>query len=473
MKRLFSLLIASITLCGISAQEYDYQFRLILKDKAESTYSQERPEAFLSNKAIERRLRHGVAIDKTDLPVSQTYIQTIEGLGAIVVAKSKWLNSVSVQCADSNMVEQLKALPFVSDANLVWRGKKQPAMHADTITTTTTPLPENPTGKTYKSYYGLGSMNTRVQNGQYLHDAGFKGEGIDIAVIDAGFNNLPRITLLNNVKIKGTKGFVYYNENLFEGNNQHGLNVLSCMAANKPHELVGTAPEANYWLLGSEDPRSEYPVEEDYWVMAIEYADSVGVNVVNTSLGYTKYDAPATGFKHSDLDGKTAFITRGANMATKKGMLVVCSAGNSGNSEWKKITPPADANLVLTVGAVSADSTIAKFSSQGYTADLRIKPEVVGLGHGVMLVDENGLIVAKSGTSFSSPIICGLAACLWQAYPTLTNKDIINAIIESSSQYALPNPLYGYGIPDMKKAMEIAQAMTDTKARIHQKSKKK
>ena len=269
--------------------------------------------------------------------------------------------------------------------------------------------------------------------------------------------------MLDNLDIKGYKGFVYENEDMFNRANQHGLNVLSCIGTNKPMQFVGTAPEASFWLLGSEDARSEYPIEEDYWAAAIEFADSVGVNVVNTSLGYNSFDYPAKSYTHEDLTGRTALISRAADAAAKKGILVVISAGNSGDSEWEKITPPSDAFNILTVGAVQKDSVIAPFSSRGLTEDLRIKPDVMALGQGATVVGDNGLVTYKSGTSFSSPIMCGMVACLWQAFPALTNKEIIEVVRQSSDIYDHPNKDYGYGIPDMKKAMEIAQQLVDKK----------
>lgn len=462
---LFGLLIAA---SGIFSQEYNYKFRLTLKDKGKTSYSVDKPEKFLAPKALERRQRQNIKIDETDLPISQEYINAIEAIGGKVVAKSKWMGTVAVHCSDSMMVDKYKELPFVSDALFVWRGKPKGEVKTDSIR-------RYPAVETvvFGDYYARGNSNIKLNNGQYLHDAGYKGKGMTIAVIDAGFNHLPEIGMLDNLDIKGYKGFVYENEDLFNNANQHGLNVLSCIGTNKPMQFVGTAPEASFWLLGSEDARSEFPIEEDYWATAIEYADSLGVDVVNTSLGYNNFDFPATSYTHKDIDGKTALISRAAGAAGQKGMLVVISAGNSGDSEWEKITPPSDAFNILTVGAIQRDSTIISFSSRGMTEDLRVKPDVMTLGANSVVVGDNGLVTYKSGTSFSSPIMCGMAACLWQAFPTLTNKEIIDVIRESSNNYEHPNKDYGYGIPDMKKAMDIAQVLADKKAISTKDSKKK
>lgn len=462
MKRITLLLGLLITASVVFSQDYNYQFRLILTDKGHSPYSIDKPEKFLSQKALERRQRQGIAIDDSDLPISQEYVSQIENLDAVVIAKSKWLRTVTVHCIDSTMVDKLKELSFVSDAVFVWKGIMKETRPDSLVYY---PAKEE---VLFGNHYGKGDINIKLNNGQYLHEAGFKGEGMDIAVIDGGFNHLPQIEMLDNVNVKGSKGFIYKFENLFESAGQHGLNVLSCIGANKPMQFVGTAPEASFWLLTSEDTRSEFPVEEDYWAAAIEYADSVGVDVVNTSLGYNNFDNPAKSYTHADLDGRTAFITRAADKAAQKGMLLVISAGNSGNSEWRKITPPSDAVNVLTLGAVMPDSVVARFSSRGMTADLRVKPDVMALGVSATVVKDNGTVGKSSGTSFSSPIMCGMVACLWQGFPTLTNKEILEVVRISSDRYENFNEDYGYGIPDMKKAMELAQAIADKKQALKQ-----
>lgn len=457
MKKTILLLSMLVVVLSIFSQDYSYQFRLMLKDKGQTSYSVDKPEEFLSKKAIERRERQGLKIDESDLPISQEYIKTIENIGGVVIAKSKWLQSVCVHCSDSTMVEEYKKLPFVSDAVFVWKGKDK-TLQPDSIVHY--PAVEE---IIFGKYYGKGEQNIVMNNGQHLHEAGFKGEGMDIAVIDGGFNHFPQIEMLDNVNVKGAKGFIYNYENLYQNAGQHGLQVLSCIAANKPMQFVGTAPHASFWLLTSEDTRSEFPVEEDYWAAAIEFADSVGVDVVNTSLGYSRFDKPAKSFEHKDVDGKTAHISKAAQKAADKGMLLVISAGNSGDSPWRKITPPCDAVDVLAMGAVQNDSIVASFSSRGMTADLRVKPDVMALGVGSTVVNDRGQVRQSSGTSFSSPIMCGMVACLWQAYPTLTNKEILEVVRLSSDRYENFDEDYGYGIPDMKKAMEIAQTLADKK----------
>jgi len=462
MKRYILLGFTLLYITLLYGQDYDYMFRLTLKDKGTSAFSIDRPEEFLSSKSIERRNKQGYKINESDIPISSDYLKEIEQTGGVLVAKSKWLNTVTVLCTDSLLVEKFLALPFVDSSMFVWRGTiydNPREMMRDSIAHFPISI------DTVRNYYGLGFPNIHTLNGEVLHNSGYKGQGMDIAVVDAGFNNLPFIEYLDNIHIKGYKNFVYNGDGYSINNriNQHGLNALSCIATNKPHRYVGTAPEADFWLLVSEDSRSEFPIEEDYWVSAMEYADSVGVDVVNTSLGYYKFDYPAIDADASEIDGKTRLISRAATKAVQKGMFLVCSAGNEGNGKWGKITSPADAAGVLTVGAMKMDSTIAPFSSRGYTADLRVKPDVVALGYYLPLINDEGKIVLKSGTSFSSPIMCGMVACLWQAFPTLTNMELLDIIQKSSNRYDHPDETFGYGIPNMEIAMQLADKFAKDK----------
>ena len=471
MKKTILISLVTLLAATLSAQDYNYQFRLSLKDKGSSNYSIDRPEEFLSKKSLERRQRQGIPVSKIDLPISSEYLKDIQAAGGKIIAKSKWLSSVTVNCADSLMVDKFLALPFVDSATFVWKGKPAKSkVEGDTIAPTPALKMEE---DVQDSYYGKMYTNINTNNGQALHDKGYKGKGMTIAVIDAGFHNLPQIELLDNINVLGSKSFVYEKEDLFgEGANYHGLMVLSCIGSNKPNIAVGTAPEAEFWLLGSEDTRSEFPIEEDYWVMATEYADSVGVDVINTSLGYAAFDKPAQSHTWAQLDGRTNFITKGANIAGDRGMLIITSAGNSGTDSWYKITSPADSPNVLTIGAVQSDSIISPFSSRGFTSDGRIKPDVMALGSLSAVVSDKGKLTQSYGTSFSSPIMCGMAACLWQAFPTLTNKEILRALRESGDKSDAPDANYGYGIADMDKAMQIAQKLADQKELVRKQIEK-
>ncbi|PTR01030.1 subtilisin family serine protease [Mucilaginibacter yixingensis] len=437
--------------CKITiTDEYDYKYRITLKDKGQSDFSIARPEAFLSAKAIERRRKRNIAIDETDLPISSDYIKAIKNVGGTIVAQSKWLGTVSVLTSDQLLVEKYKALPFVKDVTMVWQGKRlssAPAAYTDapqagTHNTIVTPIT-----------YGAAATNITVNNGQALHNNGFTGKGIDIAVIDAGFINLKSNPYFNNITIKGAKSFVYENHDPY-AIDDHGVWVTSCMAVNKPGSYVGTAPDANYWLLRTEDEADEYPIEEDYWVNAIEYADSVGVDIVNSSLTYNNdYYIPAAQYKFEDMDGKTATATRAANLAFAKGIFIVCCSGNE--RSW--VGTPADSPNVLTIGGVTPTGLLASFTAWDVTVDGRVKPDIMSLSSGAAVINTSGSSEMRSGTSYASPIICGLAACLWQAYPQLTNKDLLDIFRKSGDKADSPAIPFGYGIPDMQKALTLAK----------------
>ncbi|PJJ84498.1 S8 family serine peptidase [Mucilaginibacter auburnensis] len=434
----------------------DYKYRIILKDKGTTNLSLNQPDAFLSARAIQRRVKYHIPIDASDLPISTEYIKAIEQTGGTIVAKSKWLNTVVVNCSDEFLIDKYKALPFVKDVVLVWVGNRTSPSN-----TKYSDIPQTGTNATGTNNisYGASEKNITVNNGQVLHQNGFKGAGIDIAVIDAGFVNLKTNAAFSNVNIKGAKSFVYENDDPY-AIDSHGIWVTSCMAVNMPGKYVGTAPEANYWLFRTEDESTEYPVEEDYWVSAAEYADSVGVDIINSSLSYTdEYSLVSARYKSEDMDGKTAFASRGANVAAAKGILIVNCAGN--NRRW--VGTPADSPNVLTVGSVNVKLNLDEFTAWGMTADGRIKPDVLAMGGGASVINTSGISEARNGTSYSSPIICGLAACLWQAYPKLTNKDIIDVIRKSGSIADQPAIPLGYGIADMAKAMQLAKTLAASK----------
>lgn len=451
-----SILILFIFINGISSFAADgYMFRLQLKNKGESSYTINNPEQFLSKRAIERRKRQGIAIDSSDLPISANYIKAIEELGYKVVAKSKWLSTLSVFCEDSIQIDKIQELDFIDNVTFVWK--------SDTIT----PLKpkRDPVMKKIKTLdkseteYAYSYDQIKTVKGNYLHEQGHTGKGIEIAIIDAGYENLDNILLLDNVIIKGIKDFVYDGEDILQSSD-HGLKVLSVMATNRPEVFVGTAPNSKYWLFRSEDKRSEYPIEEDYWIAATEYADSIGVDVINTSLGYYDFNYPAKSYTQDQLDGKTAQISKGAKIATQKGIFVEVSAGNEGQRSWQKIVFPSDVDNVLTVGSMTRDSLVSVFSSRGLTADGRIKPDVVALGSKIHVIASTGEIEESDGTSFAGPVMSGLAACLWEAFPNLTNIELLDIIRKSAHKYDSPDASFGYGIPDMEKAFKLANKLT-------------
>ena len=447
MRKLISFLAIALLATGASAQQDTLKYRISLKDKAATEYSLKKPEKYLSAKAIERRRKQNLPIDSTDLPVCRKYIDEIRKQGVKIVVTGKWDNFVTVSCNDTTLIDRIAALPFVLSTEKVWispsAGKPSMATERDSVLNQPTIHPD--------SIYGRAITQIQMNNGDKLHEAGFKGQGMTIAVIDAGFHNVDKITAMQNIRILGTKDFVNQQADIF-AESSHGMSVLSCIGMNRPDIMTGTAPEASFWLLRSEDEYSEHLVEQDYWSAAVEFADSVGVDVINTSLGYYSFDDKSKNYKYRDLDGRHALMSRQASHIADKGMILVCSAGNSGAGSWKKITPPGDADNVLTVGAIDKRAVLATFSSVGNTADHRVKPDVVAVGVGSDVIRTDGNQGRANGTSFSSPIMCGMVTCLWQACPTLTAKEVIELVRRSGDRAGFPDNIYGYGVPDMWKA---------------------
>ena len=434
MRKLISFLAIALLATGASAQQDTLKYRISLKDKAATEYSLKKPEKYLSAKAIERRRKQNLPIDSTDLPVCRKYIDEIRKQGVKIVVTGKWDNFVTVSCNDTTLIDRIAALPFVLSTEKVWispsAGKPSMATERDSVLNQPTIHPD--------SIYGRAITQIQMSNGDKLHEAGFKGQGMTIAVIDAGFHNVDKITAMQNIRILGTKDFVNQQADIF-AESSHGMSVLSCIGMNRPDIMTGTAPEASFWLLRSEDEYSEHLVEQDYWSAAVEFADSVGVDVINTSLGYYSFDDKSKNYKYRDLDGRHALMSRQASHIADKGMILVCSAGNSGAGSWKKITPPGDADNVLTVGAIDKRAVLATFSSVGNTADHRVKPDVVAVGVGSDVIRTDGNQGRANGTSFSSPIMCGMVTCLWQACPTLTAKEVIELVRRSGDRAGFPD----------------------------------
>ena len=450
--KIFSAVVSSLLLLSPNAAQAQgcvYKYRVYFKDKKESPYSKGKPEAFLSKKALQRRAKWGIKIDEHDMPVSPAYTKRIAQEGAKVLCLSKWNNTALVQ-GDSAKLESLARLPFVSRVQKVFNSKEEDVVEPsrfDILNDSTTFTSE---------YYGYASDQISMLNGEKLHNLGFRGKGMTIAIIDGGFHNADTVKLLDNVKILGTHNFVRPQRSVY-AENQHGTNVLSCMGANKPGSIVGTAPDAEYWLLVSEDTYTETPAEQDTWAAALEFADSVGADVVNSSLGYNLYDDSTMNVKYSELDGKTHLISRSASLAASRGILVVNSAGNSGNDPWERIGVPADARDMLTVGAVYTPDRDAPFTSRGFSADGRVKPDVSARGVYSAVVRSNGRIGYANGTSFSSPITAGMATCLMQALPKLKPADIIELLHECGDRREHPDNIFGYGVPDYYKAYTKAR----------------
>jgi len=466
MKKLFlNLLVLFLFSVASFAQTAPSKYWIRFKDKNNSPYSISNPAAFLSSKSIERRTKQGITIKENDLPINPWYIDSVQNTGAKVLTKSKWFNAITISTTDSAVISKIAKLTFVVKVEKVTKYKKktnEKDMDADfsdiIIEKEKTPKNNNEASSSLEFNYGKGRNQIEMLGGIYMHNHGYKGEGMTIAVIDGGFYKVDKLKIFDslwiNKQILGYKDFVNPNGNVFN-EATHGMSVLSTMGGNLPGQLIGTAPKANYWLLRSEDTNSEFPIEEDNWVAAAEFADSVGVDIINSSLGYTEFDNGYMSHTYADMNGNTCRVSIGADLAVSKGMIVVNSAGNSGNDSWKYVGAPADGDSVLTIGAVDPNGNYAAFSSIGPSSNGRVKPDVVAQGQDTYTVSSNGNVYASNGTSFSSPVMAGMVACLWQANPNKKNTDIIDAIKKSASQYNEPDIYLGYGIPNFPAANKI------------------
>lgn len=453
-------LILSFILASLASAQSAGFYRVSFSDKNNSPFSISSPQDFLSARAIARRTQQGIAITAADLPVNPAYLTAVSNTGATIINTSKWFNSAVVSISMPAQYTQINALSFVDTLEYL---APQAIKSAGTdkfemeMIPRAIPIPESGENITAIDY-GYGMNQATMINVDYLHDLGYQGQGMHIAVIDAGFNGVDISPIFDSVwnsgRLLGYRDFAVPGGNVFSAHS-HGTMVFSIMVGNIPGQLVGTAPLASYWLLRSEIGSSEYLVEEDHWVAAAEFADSAGVDIINSSLGYTEFYDMSQNHTYEDMDGNTTRITRGADFAASRGILVVNSAGNSGGSAWNYIGAPADGDSVFSIGAVDAFGNYASFSSQGPTWDGRIKPDVSAQGQGTAYGDPWGSVSIGNGTSFSSPVMAGAAACLWQAFPAFTNVQMMDAIRQSAHLYANPDSLLGYGIPDFAAAATI------------------
>ncbi|MCR5132001.1 MAG: S8 family serine peptidase [Prevotella sp.] len=426
-------------------------YRLQLKDKKGSPYSLSKPEEFLSMKSLERRRRQGLSIDSTDLPISERYLSKLRQLGLKVVSKSKWNNTVVVALPQPDDLRTLADIPFVTDVTHLFS-----APDSVDISSRDELIPQNLENLPVDSRVQMSMLHV-----DQLHEVGYRGKGMTIAIIDGGFMNVDRIPLLSNVSVVAQRDCVYPPSPDFYGELDHGTMVLSTIAMNRPDTMVGMAPEAHFVLIRTEDGRSESLAEEDFWAAAAEYADSIGVDLINSSLGYHHFDRSLGDHPYRELDGQTSICSRSAALLASKGIVLVASAGNEGLGTWKKINVPGDADNILTVGAVNQQLMNTGFSSVGPSADGRVKPDVMAMGYHSAVVSGKGTLTTANGTSFSAPITCGAVACLWQALPNLTALQMIDLVRSSGDRFEYPDNVFGYGIPDYWKAFEKARTSID------------
>ena len=435
-KILFLLLFPAL----VFAQDGAYRYFISFNNKANTNYSISTPEQYLSLKTIDKRQKFGIPIDSTDLPISVQYINVLTLDGFVIENKSKWFNGVLVSTFDSLLIRTLNynfidtVIGFGSWQNTKKIGEKWELNYSSTD---------------YANSYNQLNM----LGGHQLHNNGHKASGMTIAVIDAGFYKVDELVVFADLQnqILATYDFVDRNTNVYD-DHTHGMMVLSTMGAKQSGKMIGTAPQANYLLLRTEDVFSENLIEEYMWVCAAEYADSAGTDIINSSLGYTTFDNPIYNHTYTDMDGKTAPISIGAGIACDKGIIVVNSAGNSGSSNWHYIGAPADHPAVLSVGAVDENEEFASFSSYGPNAEGFIKPNVVAQGKNTLVANSSNEFMTGNGTSFSSPVTAGMVACLWGANPNKLPDAIKLAIYKSADSYLNPDVQSGYGIPDYYSA---------------------
>ena len=468
-----SLLVLILIVASLSTHAQFSRYIIKFKDKGSNPFSIANPSQYLTQRALDRRARYNIPIDSADLPVTPRYIDSLRLAGSVIILNSsKWLNQVAIKTSDAAALAKINSFPFVISAspigsrtvpgNDIGINKKLDSSSIDNIPVTARPNDIN-------DYYNYGNSHGQVKlhNGDFLHNHGFRGEGMQLAVLDAGFFHYKSLqtfdSIRNNNQILGTWDFVTNDESVDE-DNSHGMQCLSTIAANIPGVFVGTAPKTKFYLYRTEDVASEYPIEEQNLAAAAERADSLGVDICSISLGYNTFSNSLFDYAYADLNGNTTISARAADAAAKKGMLMVIAAGNEGNNSWHYLITPSDADSVLTVGAVDTTGVIGSFSSYGPSSDGQVKPAVAATGVLAVVANTgNGLPSYGFGTSFACPNMAGVTTCLWQAFPEASNMDIINTLELSANKYSNPDNRTGYGIPDAKKAFVILQKRYYTK----------
>ena len=457
MKKLSMLILAVFACASIQAQVATNIYWVQFTDKNDSPYSIDAPEMYLSQRALDRRVRLGIDIDEYDLPVNPQYLQAVAECGAELLNPSKWLNGVTVYTDNPSVIDAINELAFVQTVRNCPNDEKAQLIKERWMENE---MKAAESSRAMNGFYGGGATQITQLNANVLHDNGYRGEGMVIAIMDGGFNGADLHSCFDNMReegrLLGTREFVYGCTTVYS-QSTHGTSCLSTMAAYVPNTFVGTAPKASYYLLHTEDGRSENIVEEYNWVSAAEYADSLGVDVCSTSLGYIDFDMGEWDHVFAHYDGQTAPMSIGAEIAASRGMICLNSAGNEGDS-WNgecTLGIPADAEHILSIGAVDSYGERAWFSSVGPTYDGRIKPDVMSMGQSSYVATGDGSYSNSSGTSFSCPIMAGSVTCLRQAFPNLSVQEFCDAVRQVGNRADHPDNYYGYGIPDFAAALSL------------------
>ena len=403
----------------------------------------------LSPVAQQMRVERGITIDSLDYAVSPIYLDSIETLGANILHTSRWFNGATVE-ANEQTIQAIKQCTFVDTIYLTRTDEESPF------------IPPLSLRKREAKGEGLEAKGEGLEqlaqlNLLLLHQTGYKGQGIRIGIADGGFYNADSLESLPHDQWLGYTDLTDSQHDFFGPEGNHGTLCLSAIMGQQEN-YQGVATQAEYFLFRTEEHATESPKEIDNWVAAIEMADSLGLHIVSTSLGYTTFDQEHFNFAYADIDSRTSRGAQASLIAARKGMLLVTAMGNEGNKDWHYLSTPADADSILSVGAVNKDGAIATFSSYGPSADGRVKPEVCAMGEGTSLISPaNNAVISSNGTSFACPLIAGMAASLWSALPQATNMEIREMIIRSCDRYSQPHEQYGYGIPN---AWEAYTSMT-------------
>ena len=446
-------MVATFYLLWSSALAEGNRYMVFFTDKEGSDYYLDKPEEFLSPKSLERRTKQNIGLKTSDLPVSESYLLALKQIDGInTLFTTKWFNGVLVEMEEA-LLEEVETQPYVAAVEFV-----APGIKFTGSTNNNRNSRNSKQGRIIAAEEESGAQNAFI-GVDMMHEAGYKGEEMLIAVFDSGFEYVDQSSFFNHIftgsKLLGQRDFIRNSDNVFQYDS-HGSKVLSCISAFKDGSYSGTAPEANLVLCVTEDVGSEYRIEEYNWLFAAEYADSIGADIINSSVGYSYFSDEQMDYTYEDMDGKTTIISKAARLSAQRGMLVVTSNGNEGNNSWTYLNAPADADSVLSVGAVTYDKIRSNFSSYGPTSDGRIKPEVSALGSWVKVIYKNEVTYAN-GTSFSTPLTAGLAAGFWQAFPEMTNIEVISYLKMTASQSDAPDTLIGYGIPDFTRAYTQAK----------------
>ncbi len=474
MKKLFLLTVLFLFFSGVSsvsAQSLGNHFFqtpdgalkawVFLQDKGPQQNSQlQKAQSYLTQRAIKRRMkvRGEAVIDSRDLPLYRPYLQEIKPLVQKIRTKSKWLNAVSVEVS-AEQLEALRKLPFVKEIRPVMCFRRNgPEVNEDKSVNTKITAAANQSNINLD--YGASLDQAAIINVPILHEQGYYGQGVLICLLDDGFNLLNHHITFDSLDVLATWDFINDDESVddseFEASEgTHGTKTLSTIGGYTPGQLIGAAFKATYILGKTEVDASETPVEEDYWVAGLEWADSLGADVLSSSLGYIDW------YTWQDMDGETAVTTVAADQAVDNGLLLLNSAGNEGyNADHNTLIAPADGNNVLAIAAVTSSGDRASFSSVGPSADGRIKPDLAAMGSSCYTAssyDSTGFVYA-SGTSFSCPTAAGAAALLLCAHPELTPFQIHDALRQTASQANAPDNLLGWGIIDIAGALDYIDA---------------